>query len=414
MKAVFKATMKWMMPTHLFRLRPIYGLASLLFHLGILLVPLFYAGHVNLWRATLPLAWPTLAPVVADALSLAAIVGLALILAGRLLVSASRDLTTGEDVWILLVLLVLVVSRVLGGASDLFTLSAPRPVAGPPSGRRPGVDPDALDQDRALHPLPLDPAHERGRLALSGDQRPSRGRGPGQGAGAHMNSYAILTDVTKCIGCEDCVAACKLTHQTGDEDAPWAWQDKATDLSSTRWTTIQRTEEGRYVRIHCRHCLDPGCAAACPVGALKVTAEGAVDYDPTICMGCRYCMTACPFRMTRYEWESPTPRIRKCILCYDKVHSGEFEQPACTRSCPTGATIFGEREAMLAEARRRIKNGRWQVHRPHLGRTRGGGDLGDLHIGRRPGQRRLAGQPQGRAGARAGGEGAEHGARRPS
>ena len=62
-----------------------------------------------------------------------------------------------------------------------------------------------------------------------------------------MNSYAILTDVTKCIGCEDCVAACKLTHQTGDEDAPWAWQDKATDLSSTRWTTIQRTEEGRYV-----------------------------------------------------------------------------------------------------------------------------------------------------------------------
>jgi formate dehydrogenase iron-sulfur subunit len=172
-----------------------------------------------------------------------------------------------------------------------------------------------------------------------------------------MSSYAILTDVTKCIGCEDCVAACKLTHQTGDEDAPWAWQDKATDLSSTRWTTIQRTEEGRFVRIHCRHCLDPGCAAACPVGALKVTAEGAVDYDPTICMGCRYCMTACPFRMTRYEWESPTPRIRKCILCYEKVNSGEFQQPACTKSCPTGATIFGEREAMLAEARRRIKNG---------------------------------------------------------
>jgi Fe-S-cluster-containing dehydrogenase component len=102
-----------------------------------------------------------------------------------------------------------------------------------------------------------------------------------------MSSYAILTDVTKCIGCEDCVAACKLTHQTGDEDAPWAWQERATDLSSTRWTTIQRTPEGRYVRVHCRHCLDPGCAAACPVGALKVTAEGAVAYNPTICMGCR-------------------------------------------------------------------------------------------------------------------------------
>jgi nitrate reductase gamma subunit len=110
MQAVFKSTVKWMMPTHLFRLRPVYGLASLLFHLGILLVPLFYAGHVNLWRATIPLAWPTLSPVVADAFSLAAIAGLALILLGRMLITASRDLTTGEDVWILLVLLVLVVS----------------------------------------------------------------------------------------------------------------------------------------------------------------------------------------------------------------------------------------------------------------------------------------------------------------
>jgi len=173
-----------------------------------------------------------------------------------------------------------------------------------------------------------------------------------------MSSFAILTDVTKCIGCEDCVAACKLTHETGAEDKPWPWQNRATDLSSTRWTTIQRTKEGRYVRVHCRHCLDPACAAACPVGALKVTAEGAVAYDPAICMGCRYCMMACPFRMTRYEWESATPRIRKCILCYDKIISGQLEQPACTTACPTGATIFGEREALLAEARGRIRAGR--------------------------------------------------------
>lgn len=109
-QAVIKSTLNWMLPTHLLRLRPVYGLASLLFHLGILLVPLFYAGHVNLWRASLPLAWPTLAPGLADALSLAAMAGLVLVLLGRLLVAASRDLTTGEDVWILLVLLVLTVS----------------------------------------------------------------------------------------------------------------------------------------------------------------------------------------------------------------------------------------------------------------------------------------------------------------
>ena len=77
------------------------------------------------------------------------------------------------------------------------------------------------------------------------------------------------------------------------------------------------------MRVHCRHCLDPGCAAACPVGALHKTAEGVVAYDPSICMGCRYCMLACPFRMTRYEWESPNPEVRKCILCYEKLKAGD-------------------------------------------------------------------------------------------
>jgi formate dehydrogenase iron-sulfur subunit len=177
-----------------------------------------------------------------------------------------------------------------------------------------------------------------------------------------MKSLAILTDVTRCIGCEECVAACKETNHTGD-DAPYRWQQDPSDVSSTRWTTIAETE-GRYVRVHCRHCLDPACAAACPVGALRHTESGAVAYDPTICMGCRYCMMACPFRLTRYEWDSPVPRVRKCILCYDKLRSGELKQPACTAACPKEATIFGEREALLAEAKRRIREapGRYLDH----------------------------------------------------
>jgi formate dehydrogenase iron-sulfur subunit len=173
---------------------------------------------------------------------------------------------------------------------------------------------------------------------------------PGPGA----RSFAILTDVTLCIGCEECVAACKRTNDTGEDDAPWQWQGGAEELSSSRWTTIARTQ-GRYVRVHCRHCLDPACAAACPVAALYTTESGAVAYDADICMGCRYCMVACPFRMTRYEWDSPLPRVRKCILCHDAVTSGELDEPACTAACPTKATIFGEREALLAEARRRIE-----------------------------------------------------------
>jgi formate dehydrogenase iron-sulfur subunit len=89
-----------------------------------------------------------------------------------------------------------------------------------------------------------------------------------------------------------------------------------------------------------------------------------VTYDADICMGCRYCMIACPFLMTRYEWSSANPRVRKCILCHDKVRSGELAQPACTAACPTGATVFGEREALLAEAKRRIASApdRYQNH----------------------------------------------------
>jgi len=169
-----------------------------------------------------------------------------------------------------------------------------------------------------------------------------------------MKTMAILTDVTRCIGCEECVLACQRTHDTG-ETAPWRWQADADGLSSNRWTSIVPAAQGRFVRLHCRHCLEPACASACPVGALYRTPEGPVAYRADICMGCRYCMIACPFMMTRYEWSSPTPRVRKCILCYDKVAAGELEQPACTAACPTKATIFGEREALLAEAHDRIR-----------------------------------------------------------
>ncbi len=168
-----------------------------------------------------------------------------------------------------------------------------------------------------------------------------------------MKTMAILTDVTRCIGCEECVAACESTHHTGD-DAPSRWQGSADELSATRWTTLATTPEGRYVRLHCRHCADPGCAAACPVGALAKTEQGPVTYDPEICMGCRYCMVACPFSMTRYEWSSPKPRVRKCFMCHEQITSGELGQPACTAACPTAATVFGDRQILLAEARQRI------------------------------------------------------------
>ena len=164
-------------------------------------------------------------------------------------------------------------------------------------------------------------------------------------------TFAILTDTTLCTGCETCVHACKQTYHLG-RDRAWRWKNKIDDLSSTRFTTIIRRPGGHFVRHQCRHCAEPACASACIVGALHKTDIGPVIYDENRCMGCRYCMMACPYGIPRYSWENRVPLVRKCILCYDRIRAGG--QPACTEACPYGATIFGTRAEMLAEARRRI------------------------------------------------------------
>ncbi len=171
-----------------------------------------------------------------------------------------------------------------------------------------------------------------------------------------VQSMAILTDVTKCTGCEKCVAACRAAHQLPPE-RPWRWLDHVHDLSSARWTTVRelRTDAGRrFVRQQCRHCLEPACVEACIVGALRRAPEGAVTYDPEICIGCRYCMVACPWEIPKYSWEDRVPLIQKCDLCYDRLQK-DGQLPACVAACPTGATIFGDREALLTEAHRRLR-----------------------------------------------------------
>ena len=162
---------------------------------------------------------------------------------------------------------------------------------------------------------------------------------------------AILTDVTKCIGCGDCVVACKKTNHLAP-DVPRRW-DVGDGLTARNWTSIVDGPANSHVRKQCRHCLDPACVSACPVAAMQKTALGPVIYDPAKCMGCRYCMMACPYEIPRYDWEATIPYVRKCILCYDRVKQGQ--QPACTEACPAKATVFGDRDALLAEAHRRIE-----------------------------------------------------------
>jgi len=167
-------------------------------------------------------------------------------------------------------------------------------------------------------------------------------------------TWTILTDTTLCIGCEKCVEACKAEYKLG-KDVPRRWKRRIDDLSSTRYTTIVRRPGDRFVRQQCRHCVKPACESACLVGALEKTPEGPVIYDSSKCMGCRYCMMACPYGIPRYAWEEPVPYVRKCNMCYERVKKGK--EPACVEACPTKATIFyRDRDDAIQEANNRIQN----------------------------------------------------------
>ncbi len=166
-------------------------------------------------------------------------------------------------------------------------------------------------------------------------------------------SWGLLFDSTRCIGCGACSAACK--EQNG---LPLPIESRTTAYT---WTVVEN-RGGANVRRLCMHCLTPTCASVCPVGAMRKTAAGPVVYDSKICIGCRYCIMACPFGVPKYQWDRPVPIVGKCALCAPRLAAGQ--PTACAAVCPTGATLFGEREALVREARARLARepGRYVDH----------------------------------------------------
>ena len=158
-------------------------------------------------------------------------------------------------------------------------------------------------------------------------------------------TVGLLYDSTRCINCGACAGACK-----DENHLPGAVEDRTTAYT---WTVVSEIQ-GAKVRRLCMHCLVPTCASVCPVGALHKTPEGPVVYDSEKCMGCRYCMMACPFDVPKYQWDRPVPVVGKCIMCYGRVREGR--PTACAEACPVQATVFGERNALIVDARERIRN----------------------------------------------------------
>jgi len=141
-------------------------------------------------------------------------------------------------------------------------------------------------------------------------------------------SKALLYDATICIGCKQCEQACAAQNKLPYDDGIAAEEKQ----SEHKYTAIL-TRGDHFMRRLCMNCEDPACASVCPVAALRKTTAGPVIYDADRCMGCRYCMVACPFGVPKYEWNKVLPKVRKCTMCPDRVAAGR--QTACAEICPT-------------------------------------------------------------------------------
>lgn len=196
-----------------------------------------------------------------------------------------------------------------------------------------------------------------------------------------------LIDISNCIGCRACQVACKQWNEREGEatqlEPDLGFQNPAV-LSARTYTLIAFHElenpakpgglDAAYVMQRCLHCLEPACVSACPTTALERQSDGPVRYDANECIGCRYCMLACPWDVPTADWNTRAPKISKCTHCADRIaqpvpiafngqavsadkskgFADTIAVPACVKACPADALRYGTREEMLALAHKRI------------------------------------------------------------
>jgi Fe-S-cluster-containing dehydrogenase component len=184
-------------------------------------------------------------------------------------------------------------------------------------------------------------------------------RGP---AAMPPKALGLLYDGTLCIGCGACMPACKAANGMPREGD--ALYERPIDISGKTLNIIKAYRSGTatkkdavvdgyaFTKVSCMHCVDPSCVSACPVSAMtKDRDTGIVEYNVEACIGCRYCVAACPFGVPRFTYDTPVPKISKCQLCAHRFVEGKYA--ACAEVCPTGATLFGPVAELKQEIARR-------------------------------------------------------------
>ncbi|MDR3566427.1 MAG: 4Fe-4S dicluster domain-containing protein [Syntrophobacteraceae bacterium] len=170
----------------------------------------------------------------------------------------------------------------------------------------------------------------------------------------------VLVDTTLCIGCRQCEGACNDVNKlpppkrSFDDDSVL---NEHRDTSPREWSVVNRYKLKNGVQItrkqQCMNCVEPACSSACIIRALEKQPDGAVTWREDLCLGCRYCMVACPYDMPKFEYSKAVPRIRKCQFCFARQEKGQL--PGCVEACPVEALKFGPRSGLIEEARKRIQ-----------------------------------------------------------